>query len=262
MKVASWNVNSLRARLGRVLDWLAREKPDVLCLQEIKAQEQDFPATEIRAAGYHTAVYGQKSYNGVAVLAREPLEDVALGFQGGPADPQARLVAATVTGVRVMSAYIPNGATVTDPKYSYKRAWLARLQTELRTRRSPGTPLLLCGDFNIVHRAIDAATPARWEGSVLFNPEMCAWMDELLASGFVDTYRRQHPETRAYSWWDYRRLSFPNNDGLRIDYVLATDELAARCRAAWMDRDERKGSKPSDHVPVVAEFDDWPSGRE
>lgn len=257
MKVATWNLNSIRAREQRLLGWLSRQSPDVVCLQETKVTDEQFPHEALREQGYHAAVHGQKTYNGVAILSREPVEDVRIGFGDGVDDPQARCISGLVRGVRFVSVYVPNGEKVESDKYVYKRAWLERLLAYLEETRAPETPLLLSGDFNIAPDAADAAEPEAWRGTVLFNPDMTGVMARLLDRGLEDVVRKHNPEPGLYTWWDYRQLSFPRNQGLRIDHILATPELASRCTAAGVDRDERKGSKPSDHAPVTAELD-WP----
>jgi exodeoxyribonuclease-3 len=255
-KIATWNVNSVRARLDRVLGWLARAQPDVVCLQELKVTTADFPADALRQAGYHAAVYGQKTWNGVAILSRSEATDVTCGFDDGTDDPQARLVAATVCGVRIVSAYIPNGEEVGSEKWLYKLAWLRRLDEWLRRTRTIALPLILCGDFNVARDDLDVADPAEWEGTVLCHPDVRGAFDRLLACGLTDLLREKHPEGGLYSWWDYRQLAFPRNQGLRLDYVLATAPLASRCLSAEVDRDERRGEKPSDHAPVVVVLGD------
>ncbi|RMG55360.1 MAG: exodeoxyribonuclease III [Acidobacteria bacterium] len=257
MKIASWNVNSIRARLERLLHWLAEHQPDVVCLQELKVTEEQFPFEVLREAGYRAAVYGQKAYNGVAILARAELTDVQRGFGDEEEEAQARLIAATVDGLRVLSAYVPNGAEVGSEKYAHKLRWLDRFKGYLKEYDLSGRPLVVCGDFNIAPEARDVAHPDAWEGTVLFNPEMRAAFRELLDSGLIDTFRKHEDRGGFYSWWDYRRLAFVRDDGLRIDHILATPPLADRCTAAWIDREARKGPKPSDHAPVIAVFD-WP----
>jgi len=254
MKVATWNVNSVKARLPRLLTWLQTARPDVVCLQELKVPNDAFPLREVEAAGYHAVVHGQKTYNGVAILARTPPAEPRAGFEDAVPDPQARLVAATVDGVRVVSVYVPNGGEVGLPSYDYKIEWLRRLRAYLMRAGVPQRPLVVAGDFNIVPSDLDCHDPARWEGSVLYNQELREIHKDLLNLGLVDTFRLHHPTEQAFSWWDYRNLAFPRNEGLRIDFVLATPALAARCEHAWIDRNERKGEKPSDHVPVIAEF--------
>jgi exodeoxyribonuclease-3 len=255
MRIATWNVNSIRARRDRVLAWLERVEPDVVCLQELKGEEQSFPADAIAAAGYRAAVLGQKTYNGVAILARGPLTDVQRGLADAVDDPQARLIGALTNGVRVVSAYVPNGQVVGSEKYAYKVAWLERLASWLEPRLRAGEPLALCGDFNIAIDERDVDDPAEWEGTVLFNDEMRATLGGLLDLGLVDAFRELNERGGLFSWWDYRQGSFRRNRGLRIDYVLLTPDLAERCTSCSIDRAERGGEKPSDHAPVVAEIE-------
>ncbi len=253
MKIASWNVNSVRARLDRLIAWLKSAQPDVLCLQELKTQEDSFPFEPLAEIGYHAAIYGQKTYNGVAILSREKPKDVERGF--GDDDPQARLIAATVGGVRVVSVYVPNGQEIGCEKHAYKLYWLARLSEYLDTNYTPRKQLVVCGDYNIAPHDIDVARPDAWAKSVLCDPAGRAAVDKIRSWGLVDVFRELHPDVAAYSWWDYRRLSFPKNDGIRLDYILATSRLAKKCCEATIDRDARKGEKPSDHTPVLAVFD-------
>ncbi|MSP61969.1 MAG: exodeoxyribonuclease III [Myxococcales bacterium] len=254
MKIATWNVNSVRARLERVLAWLAAAQPDVLCMQEIKVVDDGFPVDEFRAAGYEVALSGQRTYNGVAIAAREAPSDVARGLDDGVDDPQARLIAATVGGVRVISAYVPNGQAVGSDKYAYKLEWLARLRAHLDLRYRPDQPLCLAGDFNVAPEAIDVHDPAAWEGQVLCSPPERAALARVAAFGLEDTYRIHHKEGGRFTWWDYRMLSFPKDKGLRIDHLFATPPLAARSVGAEIDRDARKGKLPSDHAPLVVTF--------
>ncbi len=254
LKIATWNVNSIRARQARVLAWLAAAQPDALCMQETKVVDKDFPVEEFRALGYHVALLGQRTYNGVAIAAREEPADVVCGLSDGVDDPQARLIAATVAGVRVISAYCPNGQSVGSEKFAYKLQWFERLRRYLDLRCNAATPLALCGDFNVAPEPIDVHDPAAWEGQTLFTlDERAAWR-RVCEFGLVDVYRKKHPEPGRYSWWDYRQLAFPFNKGLRIDHVLASAPLAERCTAAEIDREARKGKEPSDHAPVVAQF--------
>jgi exodeoxyribonuclease-3 len=252
MLVASWNVNSIRAREPRLLRWLGARRPDVVCLQELKVAEEAFPFAALREAGYHAAVHGQRTYNGVAVLSREEPKDVERGL--GDDDEQARLIAVRVGGLRVVCAYVPNGEEVGSEKWTYKLDWLHRLRAYLDRRCRPDEPLVLGGDFNVAPEVRDVVDPAVWAGSVLFHPEARAALEEVRRWGLADTLRLHHPEPGLYSWWDYRRLAFPKNRGLRIDLILASAPLAERCRAASIDREERKGKQPSDHAPVMAEF--------
>jgi len=254
MKIATWNVNSVRARLERLLAWLAKVQPDIVCLQELKAREEVFPHEAIREAGYHAAVYGQRTFNGVAILSRVEPHDVRRGMDDGVDDPQARFLGAEVGQIRVVSAYVPNGQVVGSEPYAYKLEWLRRLRAYLARHFTPDAPLVLCGDFNVARDDRDVADPAAWEDSVLCHPSSRAALAELLDWGLADVFRQRHAEGRLYSWWDYRMLACPKNDGLRLDYVLATAPLAARCIEAEIDRQERKGEKPSDHAPVIAVF--------
>lgn len=254
MKIATWNVNSIRARLDRLLAWLQKVQPDVLCLQELKVRDGEFPFEPIQAAGYHAAVFGQKTYNGVAILSRVEPQAVERGLPDAD-DDQARLISAKVQGIRVVSAYVPNGQVVGTNKYAYKLDWLRRLREHLESRFQPTIPLVLCGDFNVARDERDVARPDAWAQSVLFHPTARQALEHLLDWGLVDVFRSHHPDGGVYSWWDYRMLAFPKNDGLRLDYLFATEPLARRCFRAEIDREERKGEKPSDHAPVVAEFE-------
>jgi exodeoxyribonuclease-3 len=256
LKIATWNVNSIRARQDRLLAWLDRAAPDVVCLQELKVTDKDFPHDVLRGAGYHAAVYGQKTYNGVAILSRMEPADVRRGLPGFE-DPQARLISAQLGAVRVVCGYFPNGQTVGSDKWAYKLQWIAHLRRWLAAEFRPTDPLVLCGDFNVARRESDVAQPEAWVDSVLFHPDARRALEELLAWGLIDVFAQQHPEGGLYSWWDYRMLAFPRNDGLRLDYLVATAPLAAACRSATVDRDERKGKQPSDHAPVIAEFEAW-----
>jgi exodeoxyribonuclease-3 len=255
MKIATWNVNSIRSRLDRLLHWLATVEPDVVCLQELKVVDAQFPHDAIREAGYHAAVYGQKTYNGVAILSRREPTGIERGLDDATDDPQARLLAADLKGARVLSVYVPNGQSVGSEKYTYKIDWLRRLHRYLQDHLDPAAPAVLCGDFNVARDDLDVARPDRWAESVLCHREVRHRFDAILAWGLADVVRAHHPEGGVYSWWDYRMLAFPKNDGLRIDHVLATASMADRCTAAEIDRNERKGAKPSDHAPVVATFD-------
>ena len=260
MKIATWNVNSIRARHTRVLEWIRAQRPDVLCLQETKVTDADFPTEEFRALGYHMAVHGQKTYNGVAILAGAPLVDVVPGFDDGVEDQEARLLGASAGGVRVYSLYVPNGKIVGSAAYAAKLLWLERVRGLLARRHRPTELLALCGDFNIAPEERDVHDPAFWQGQVLFHPTARQALGRLCEFGLVDTLRLHHAEGGLYSWWDYRQLAFPKNAGVRIDHVLASRALAERCQDAWIDREARKGPTPSDHAPVVAVFDLPPAG--
>ena len=250
--VATYNVNSIRARLDRVLAWLARAPCDVVCLQELKVADDEFPREAFEAQGWHCAVHGQRTYNGVAILSRAPLTRVSAGLGDGVADPEARLLSADTAGVRIVSAYVPNGQTVGSAKWTYKLAWLARLGAWLARTGSPDEPLVLAGDFNVAPEDRDVARPDEWRDSVLCHADARAAFRAIVEWGLIDTIRLHHHADGPYTWWDYRMLGFPKNNGLRIDHILVTPELSRRCREAYVVRDERKGKQPSDHAPVVA----------
>jgi exodeoxyribonuclease-3 len=255
MKLVTWNVNSVRAREERLLRWLAASSPDVVCLQELKVTEEAFPYEALRNAGYHAAVHGQKTYNGVAILSKVEPEDVERGFGDEGDDSQARLISARVGDVRVASAYVPNGAEVGSDKWAYKLAWLERLRGWLDRRFERTARVALCGDFNVAPDQRDVHDPAAWESSVLFCPEARRALENVRAWGLEDSFRLHHDEPGFYSWWDYRMLGFPRNRGLRIDHVDLSEPLARLCTGTSIDRDERKGKQPSDHAPVVVELE-------
>lgn len=257
MKIITWNVNSVRSRLERLIALLERHSPDVVCLQEIKGGDDVFPRDEIAAAGYRSAVFGQKSYNGVAILSRVEPADVRRGMGDGDDDnaaAEARLISADIEGVRVFSVYVPSGRQVASEHYEHKLRWLARLGRHLERDFSPSEPIALCGDFNVAPDDADVANPTDWADSVLCDAAAREALAGVCGWGLTDVFRRLHPDGGVYSWWDYRRLAFAKNDGLRIDHIWATATLASRCCGASIDRDERKGPKPSDHAPVIAVF--------
>ena len=253
MKIAAWNVNSLKVRLPHLLDWLARVEPDVVCLQETKCEDAKFPAAEIAAAGYQWAHDGQKTYNGVAILSRTPIANVTRGIPGF-GDLQKRLIAADVEGIRVISAYVPNGQSVDSEKYAYKLAWLAALRDHLRDEVGRSARLAILGDFNIAPEDRDVHDPKAWEGQVLVSGKEREAFRALLALGLTDSFRLFDQPEQSFSWWDYRQAAFRRNMGLRIDHILLTRELAGRCAASCIDREPRKLERPSDHAPVVAEL--------
>ncbi len=254
MRVVTWNVNSVRARLDRLLAFLARQGPDVVCLQELKVTDADFPRGPLEAAGWKALTHGQKTYNGVAILSREEPADVERGMGVADIDPDARLIAATVKGVRVVSAYVPNGKVVGSDKWETKLRWLGGLQVWAASNLDSRCPAVLCGDFNIAPEDRDAKNPDKWRDSVLCHPDVRAAFEALKGLGLADALRTMRPNDEVFTWWDYRELGFPKNDGLRIDHLLVTPPLAARLVSVTVDRDERKGKLPSDHAPVIAEF--------
>jgi exodeoxyribonuclease-3 len=255
VKLVTWNINSLRMRLPRVLDWLAANRPDVLCLQELKLEDDKYPRAELEAAGYRSHVFGQKTYNGVAILVRDdvPVGDVATGLAGFD-DDQKRVIAATVDGVSIVCAYAPNGQSVGSDKYAYKLRWCAAAEGYLRAALGTFPDLAFAGDLNIAPEPRDVHDPAAWEGQVLFSPPERDAFARWIALGLKDTFRLFDQPPKTFSWWDYRMLAFPKNMGLRIDHVLASPSLAARCTSCTIDRNARKGEKPSDHAPVIAVF--------
>jgi exodeoxyribonuclease III len=253
LKLATWNVNSLKVRLPQVLDWLARHRPEVLCLQETKLTNDRFPAAELRAAGYEPLVNGQKTYNGVAILARSPAEDAVSAIPGF-ADEQKRVLAATVDGVRVICAYVPNGESVESEKYQYKLKWLSAFRDWLERELAQHPRLAVLGDYNIAPEDRDVHDPAAWEGKVLFSaPERNAFR-ELLAAGLRDAFRLFEQPDRSFTWWDYRLNAFRRKMGLRIDHILLSGELTKLCTACTIDVEPRKNERPSDHAPVIAEL--------
>jgi len=253
MKIASWNVNSLNVRLPQVLAWLAAEQPDVLALQETKLVDENFPRAEIEAAGYHAVYAGQKTYNGVALLSHEPAQNVVTGIPGLD-DVQRRVLAATFNGVRVINLYVPNGESVESDKYRYKLNWLEALTAWIKQELAAHPRLVVLGDFNIAPEARDVHDPKQWEGRVLFSEPERAAFRQLLAEGLCDTFRLFDQPEKLFSWWDYRMQGFRRNHGLRIDHILASPALRDVCSACRIDKGPRANERPSDHAPVVAEF--------
>ncbi len=254
MKLATWNVNGIRARLGGVCEWLARHEPDVLCMQETKVVDSDFPFEALSELGYSVAVAGEPGYNGVAIASRHPLSDVRLGLHGdGPAS-ERRLLAATVLGVRCASVYVPNGKGVALPSFVEKLRWLERLRLTLDVSSNPSDLLVLSGDFNVAREETDVFDPAALRGQLHFHPDEQRALARLLDFGLVDAFRELHPGVRRYSWWDYRGGDFQSNRGLRIDYVFVSTALRARLAHAEIDLTPRGARKPSDHAPVLVEI--------
>jgi exodeoxyribonuclease-3 len=253
MKLATWNVNSIRVRLPQLLDWLAAAQPDVVCLQELKTEAPGFPREALEAAGYACAVNGQKSYNGVAILARTPLSDIATDLPGF-ADEQRRVLAATVKDMRVVCVYCPNGQAVGSDKYDYKLRWFAALKDYLAAELARHPRLVVAGDFNVAPEDRDVHDPKAWEGQVhVSEPERGAWR-ALVALGLQDGFRLFEQPEKTFSWWDYRMMGFRRNAGLRIDHILLSAPLAQACAGASIDKAPRKLERPSDHAPVLAEL--------
>ena len=256
LRLVTWNVNSLKARLPRVTEWLEAERPEIVCLQETKMKDDAFPHEVFEAMGYESAHHGQGQWNGVAILSSVGLDDVVAGWDDdGPEDSDARLVWATCAGIRVASAYVPNGRALDDDHYTYKLAWLARLRATLDRREDPSAELAVCGDYNIAPTDLDVWDVSAFEGAThVSQPERDALVS-LEAWGLEDLFRR-HVDGQVFSWWDYRGGSFHKGHGMRIDLIMGTESLARRSVGARVDRDARKGEKPSDHAPVIVELAD------
>jgi exodeoxyribonuclease-3 len=254
MQIATWNVNSLRVRLPQLLEWLAANQPDIVALQETKVLDEAFPAAEIAAAGYQVVCNGQKTYNGVAILARNPLSESVLEIPSFD-DQQRRVLAVCCGRVRVVNLYVPNGQSVGSDKYEYKLRWLKALRVWLRAELAQYPRLLVLGDFNIAPEDRDVHDPAAWSGSVLVSEPERAALGELLQIGLSDVFRQFDQPPQTFSWWDYRAGSFRRNNGLRIDLILASSLLAPRCNGCRIDKLARSGERASDHAPVIASFD-------
>jgi exodeoxyribonuclease-3 len=255
VKLVTWNINSIRARTEKLLTWIGNEQPDVLCLQETKVEDSGFPIDALRARGYQVVTYGQRSYNGVAIAAKSPLTDVVRGFGDGEYDEEARLIAATVNGIRVVCVYVPNGQDLTSDKFPYKLAWYRRLRRFLDRTVKTTDNVVVCGDMNVTFDDRDVCDPVKWAGHIHCSTDERTALGELLAFPLVDLFRKHHPDGGVYSWWDYRGVAFFKNQGLRIDYIFATQPVADRCSACTIDRNARKGQDASDHAPVIATID-------
>ena len=258
MRVATWNINGVKARIEGLLVWLRETSPDVVCLQEIKSVDEGFPAAEIEALGYNVAVHGQKGFNGVALLSKRPLEDVQRGLPGDPEDVQSRYIEAVVSGdrgiVRVGGLYLPNGNPIGTEKFDYKLRWMRRLVVHAQMRYALEEPFVLLGDYNVIPDAIDAKRPAAWVGDALAQPQSRALFAELTHLGFTDAIRACFPGNGIYTFWDYQAGAFQKDDGIRIDHVMLSPQAADRLCRAGIDRFTRAWEKPSDHVPVWVEL--------
>ncbi len=250
MKIATWNVNSLKVRLEQVQNWLAANQPDVLCLQETKTEDAKFPLAKIQETGYQVVYSGQKTYNGVAIISKQPATDVQYGIPEF-ADEQKRVIAATISDVRVINVYIPNGQSIDSDKYQYKLAWLAALQSWLKDEMRRYPKLVLLGDYNIAPEDRDVHDPAAWVGNVLVSEPERAAFQGLQQLGLRDAFRQFEQAEKSYSWWDYRMMGFRRNQGLRIDHILLSSAIT--CSSCSIDKAPRKLERPSDHTPVVAE---------
>jgi len=259
MRIASWNINSLRKRQDQLFGWLESTRPDIVCLQETKCTDDQFPVLALQAVGYHSIYHGEKSYNGVAIVSKAEPREVRPSLCDEVVDPQARVISATISGVRVYSVYAPNGQAVGSAAYQYKLQWYNRLRDCLARELNVGTEakpvdLAVCGDFNVAPEDIDVHDPALWRGAIMCSDGERAAFANLCDIGLVDTLRLHQRAPGMFTWWDYRMLAFQKNRGLRIDAVLAGESLAKRCTASGIDRELRKGKEPSDHAPIWAEF--------
>ena len=256
MRLATWNVNSLRARLDRVEEWLSDVQPDIVCMQETKLADDAFPALAFQSLGYESAHFGQGQWNGVAILSKLGIADVVANFAPGiEPDPDARVLTATCGGVRVVCCYVPNGRALGDPHYEYKLSWLERLQRHLSAVSAPGDPLVVTGDFNIAPTDVDVYDPQRFLGATHVSEPERERLQALLDWGLVDLFRNQHPDAeRVFSWWDYRAGDFHEGRGMRIDLVLGTQPMIGRVEWSLIDRNARKGKSPSDHAPVLVDL--------
>ena len=257
LRLATWNVNSLKARLPRVTEWVTEMAPDVLCMQETKMKQEVFPTEVFAELGYESAHYGQGQWNGVAIISKVGLTDVVAGWDDdGPDDPEARLLWATCAGVRVASAYVPNGRSLDNDHYTYKLAWMARLREALERHEDPAAPVAVCGDYNIAPEDRDVWSMAAFAGAThVSEPEREA-LRALEAWGLVDVFRRFHDEDKVFSWWDYRGGDFHQGRGMRIDLIMGTPSVVERATGCSIDRNARKGKQPSDHAPVIVELVD------
>lgn len=253
MKIASWNVNSLRVRLPHVLDWLEKQKPDVLALQETKIVDKDFPLDILQNAGYHVVYKGQPSYNGVALLSKFPLSEVMFD-EAFNCEAQCRIIAATINGIRVVNVYVPNGSAVGSDKYDFKLNWFKSLRVALDLELKKYPSMVLLGDFNVAPEDRDVYDPLLLQGQVLVSELERQHLQEILDLGFEDVFRRFPQPDKAFSWWDYRMMAFRRNQGLRIDLILASKALAPRCQSCEIDKNPRKLERPSDHAPIIAVF--------
>jgi exodeoxyribonuclease III len=258
MRIATWNVNSIKQRLGHLGTFVKSAEPDVLCLQELKCVDEAFPRSEVEGLGYHVVTHGQKAYNGVAILSKRPLEDVRRGLPGDDTDEQARYLEGVIStgsgAIRVASIYLPNGNPLGTPKFDYKLAWLDRLAAHARGLLKLEEPLVLCGDYNVIPTPKDAADPAAWTNDALFQPESRARFRALLNLGLTDAVRACSEEPGLYSFWDYQAGAFQRNNGIRIDHLLLSPQAADRLRSASIRKETRGWDKPSDHVPVMVDL--------
>lgn len=254
LKIATWNVNSLRVRLPHVLEWLKQHQPDILALQELKLENKDFPVDDFTALNYHAIFAGQKTYNGVALLSREPAKDIEQ-ILPTTNDEQKRIITATFNNLRIINVYVPNGESVTSEKYKYKLHWLEALKNYLKEQLKQHNKLIVLGDFNIAPENEDVYDPRVWEGQVLFSEPERKALKNIIAVGLQDTFRLFKQPPASYTWWDYRAAAFRRNMGLRIDHILASSKMASLCTHCQIDVAPRRLERPSDHAPVIALFE-------
>lgn len=254
MQIVTWNVNSIRARMPRVLEFLDRVQPDIVCLQETKVVDELFPQGILEDAGYQVAFYGQKTYNGVAILAKNRIEDVHMGFGEAEFDREARVIAATVGDVMLLNLYVVNGKEVGDEKFVYKLAWMDCLKNYIQEHFPMQEKVVVCGDFNVTFDARDVYDPEKWEGKIHCSEPERAALGQLMGLGLVDALRVFHEEPEIYTWWDFRTRGFRDNRGLRIDHFLCSPELMQHATDVRVDLEARGGEKPSDHAPVILEL--------
>ncbi|MEZ5308297.1 MAG: exodeoxyribonuclease III [Pyrinomonadaceae bacterium] len=255
MLIATWNVNSINVRLEHLLNWLESSKTDVVCIQETKSVDENFPLEDIKNAGYEAVFMGQKSYNGVAIVSRLPIENPVYNFPDDDEEAPKRLIAADINGVHIVNTYIPNGTELWTDKFDFKLDWLQRLRRYFDDRFTEDKRVLLCGDFNVAPDELDVWSVKQWEGKLHFSKPERAAIHHVKQWGFVDVYRKHHPDEQEFSWWNYRQGAFPKNQGLRIDHIWTSPSLADICTNCWIDKEPRTWERPSDHTPVVAEFE-------
>lgn len=254
MKIATWNVNSINVRLPQLVDWLAAAEPDVLCVQETKTVDDGFPVLDLKAVGYDAAFTGEKAYNGVAILSKHPIKDVQNNLPDDDAAAPKRVIAATVNGIRIVNAYVPNGTELWSDKFAFKLDWLQRLRSFFDETCNAESDVLLCGDFNVAMEPVDTWNADAYDGKLHFSRPERAAMYYVKQFGLVDCFRKVNGEVQEFSWWDYRAGSWQKNHGLRIDHIWTTPKLAEKCISCAIDKSPRALNLPSDHAPVIAEF--------
>ena len=254
MKITSWNVNSIRARLGHVLDWAEENQPDLLCLQETKVQNEDFPLEMFGDAGWEICLNGQRTYNGVALISKHPITNVVRDTGDDTLDQQKRFIGCTINGVRVYNLYVPNGKEPTSPSFKFKEDWYSSLKNYLKANHTPHEKVLVCGDFNVAPADIDVFDPSEVAGQVCFHPDEHEWLNKLMDWGLTDSFRHLYPAEKAFTWWDYRAAAFPRDRGMRIDHHLVSKGLLPDVKSVIFDKEERAKERPSDHIPVTLEL--------